>query len=292
MKKNKVNVLHILSFMIIILSVLVTATGLFYTSGGEPFDVINQYGGSVKMYGDGIYAHDSFFRVPIFKGTDFTILLVGVPMLAAATLLDLKRKTVKRRILLASMIALFLYYAANIAFGVTYNSLHLVYIALFSSELFALIIAMSGMDYSDVEKSITNVLPYKGIYAFLAVMGIALFIAWLPDIISALQASRPLAMIEVYTTEPTYVLDMGIISPLAFSCLYLLRKREGLGYMLLSILLIICMVMGVMLPVQMLFQVAAGIAIPLPVLITKIGIFVVLAVFAAYFEIRFMKVLQ
>jgi hypothetical protein len=292
MKKNKVNVLHILSFMIIILSVLVTATGLFYTSGGEPFDVINQYGGSVKMYGDGIYAHDSFFRVPIFKGTDFTILLVGVPMLAAATLLDLKRKTVKRRILLASMIALFLYYAANIAFGVTYNSLHLVYIALFSSELFALIIAMSGMDYSDVEKSITNVLPYKGIYAFLAVTGIALFIAWLPDIISALQASRPLAMIEVYTTEPTYVLDMGIISPLAFSCLYLLRKREGLGYMLLSILLIICMVMGVMLPVQMLFQVAAGIAIPLPVLITKIGIFVVLAVFAAYFEIRFMKVLQ
>ncbi len=148
------------------------------------------------------------------------------------------------------------------------------------------------MDYSEVEKSITNVLPYKGIYAFLAVTGIALFIAWLPDIISALMASRPLAMIEVYTTEPTFVLDMGIISPLAFSCLYLLRKREGLGYMLLSILLIICMVMGVMLPVQTLFQVAAGIAIPLPVLITKIGIFMVLAVFAAYFEIRLMKVLQ
>ena len=85
------------------------------------------------------------------------------------------------------------------------------------------------MDYSELEKSITNVLPYKGIYAFLAVTGIALFIAWLPDIISALLAGRALAMIEVYTTEPTYVLDMGIISPLAFSCLFLLRKREGTG---------------------------------------------------------------
>ncbi len=292
MKNNNVNVLHILSFLIIILSVVAAATGLFYTTGGAPFDIINQYGDSVKMYGDGIYAHDSFFRVPIFKGTDLTILLVGVPMLAAATLLDLKKKTVKRRILLASVIALFLYYASNIAFGVAYNSLHLVYIALFSSSLFALIIAMSGMDYSELEKSITNVLPYKGIYAFLAVTGIALFIAWLPDIISALLAGRALAMIEVYTTEPTYVLDMGIISPLAFSCLFLLRKREGLGYMLLSILLIICMVMGIMLPVQTVFQVAAGIAIPLPVLITKIGIFVVLAVFAAYFEIRFMRILQ
>ena len=178
MKNNNVNVLHILTFLIIILSVVATATGLFYTTGGAPFDIINQYGDSVKMYGDGIYARDSFFRVLIFKGTDLTILVVGVPMLAAATLLDLKKKTVKRRILLA------------------------------------------------------------------------------------------------------------------FSCLFLLRKREGLGYMLLSILLIICMVMGIMLPVQTVFQVAAGIAIPLPVLITKIGIFVVLAVFAAYFEIRFMRILQ
>ena len=92
MKNNNVNVLHILSFLIIILSVVATATGLFYTTGGAPFDIINQYGDSVKMYGDGIYAHDSFFRVPIFKGTDLTILLVGVPMLAAATLLDLKKE--------------------------------------------------------------------------------------------------------------------------------------------------------------------------------------------------------
>ena len=135
MKNNNVNVLHILTFLIIILSVVATATGLFYTTGGAPFDIINQYGDSVKMYGDGIYAHDSFFRVPIFKGTDLTILLVGVPMLAAATLLDLKKE--------------------------------------------------------DCEATNPT--------------GIQLFIS--------------------------------------------LRKREGLGYMLLSILLIICMVMGIMLPV-------------------------------------------
>ena len=164
MKNNNVNVLHILSFLIIILSVVATATGLFYTTGGAPFDIINQYGDSVKMYGDGIYARDSFFRVLIFKGTDLTILVVGVPMLAAATLLDLKKKTVKRRILLASVIALFLYYASNIAFGVTYNSLHLVYIALFSSSLFALINAMSGMDYSELEKSITNLAVFAAYF--------------------------------------------------------------------------------------------------------------------------------
>jgi len=290
MKNNNDNVLHILSFLIIILSVVVTAAGLFYTTGGEPFDVINQYGDSVKMHGDGIYARDSYFRAPIFKGSDLTILLVGVPLLFAATILDLRKKTVKWRIFLTSVIALFLYYAAYLAFGVTYNFLHLVYIALFSASLFALILAMSGMDYSEVEKKITDGLPYKGIPVFLVVTGIALFVAWLPDIMGALLAGRSLAMIEVYTTEPTFVLDMGIISPLAFSCLYLLRKRKGMGYMLLSILLIICIVMGMMLPVQTLFQVAAGIAIPLPILITKIGIFVVLALFATYFEIRLMKV--
>ena len=35
--------------------------------------------------------------------------------------------------------------------------------------------------------------------------------AWLPDIIPTLIKDSPLALIEVYTTEPTYVLDMGII---------------------------------------------------------------------------------
>lgn len=281
--------LYVLSFTIAVLSITVAALGVFHTTGGEPFEVENQYGDTVKMYGDGIYARDSYFRAPIFRGSDFTILFAAVPLLMIATIMDMKKNTLKQRLLLTSAISVFVYYSASLAFGVTYNALHLLYTALFSASFFGLVVAMAGLDYKKVEKSVAPALPYKGIYVFLALTGAALFAAWLPDIISALLAGRSLAMIEVYTTEITYVLDMGIVGPAAIICLCLLKKRNGTGYVLLSMLLTVCLVIGVMLPVQSLFQLSAGIDLPLPVLITKAGSFVALALVALYFDIRFMK---
>ncbi|MEN6460172.1 MAG: hypothetical protein ABFC94_02220 [Syntrophomonas sp.] len=289
MEKANNKALYSLAFIIVILGIVVTSIGVFYTTGGEAFEVTNQYGDIVKIYGDGIYAHDSYFRAPIFRGSDFTILFIAVPLLIIALILDIKRTSLRSRLFLTSVISIFVYYSISIAFGVTYNSLHILYIIFFSACFFALIVAMVGINYKEVEKSITQTLPYKGIYTFLALTGVALFVAWLPDIISALISKRSLAMIEVYTTEITYVLDMGIISPVVFICLYLLKKRNGMGYVLLFMLLTVCMIMGIMLPMQTLFQLSAGIHLPLPALITKDASFVVLAIFALYFNIRFIK---
>ncbi|HKG69509.1 MAG TPA: hypothetical protein VKA92_11620, partial [Segetibacter sp.] len=65
---------------------------------------------------------------------------------------------------------------------------------------------MMRIDYNEVERSSGNTLPFRGVYIFLILTGIALFVAWLPDIISSLINKRPLALIETYTTEVTYVL--------------------------------------------------------------------------------------
>lgn len=166
--------------------------------------------------------------------------------------------------------------------------MHLVYIALFSSSLFALVLSMLMFDYHQIEQAI-NIKTYTGFYIFLALTGVALFIAWLPDIISSLMANRPLSLIEVYTTEITYVLDMGIISPAAFITIYLLKSKNGMGYITLSILLTICAIIGIMLPTQTAFQVWAGIAIPAPVLITKVGSFILLAIFALFLEFKLIR---
>ena len=98
-----------------------------------------------------------------------------------------------------------------------------------------------------------------------------------------------LGMIEVYTTEITYVLDMGIISPLIFLTYYLVKKGSFIGYSLLRMIFKICICVGVMLPVQTVFQSLAGISIPLEALITKVLIFVLMAIFAIYFEYRIKK---
>jgi len=277
---------HILTIIIIVLSLITAGFGLFYNSGGAPYNFINQYGDVVKLYGRGLYRHDSFFKAPVFRGTDCTIFFIVCPLLITALIQDIRLKTLKSRMSLIAFISCFMYYAASIAFGVTYNSLLFVYILLFAACFFGLIKGLMSIDFKQVEKSMTNSLSYKGIYSFLIITGIALYAAWLPDIVTALVAKRPLLLIENYTTEITYVIDMGIIAPACFICFYLLKQRKGLGFILLEILLTLCIVIGIMLPVQTMFQIYEGIIIPLPAIITKLGSFCILALFAFNFKVQ------
>jgi hypothetical protein len=135
-------------------------------------------------------------------------------------------------------------------------------------------------------------LPYKGLYVFLILSGVALIVAWVPDILVSLQKARALAKIEIYTTSITNVLDMGIIGPSCLISLFLLRKRENLGYIMLTMLLMLCVVVGIMVPVQTWFQMNAGIVIPVGEMITKVVIFMILAMFALYFGIAFYRGLK
>ncbi|MCD2346649.1 hypothetical protein [Clostridium guangxiense] len=284
MAKNNEKSLYIITLLIIILSTVTSAVGLLYKTSGKAFNFVNQYGNTVKMYGNGLYARDSLFKAATARGTDFTILCVAIPMLIIALILDAKKKTLKNRLFLTGIISVFMYYSASIAFGITYNILDLVYIALFSSSLFGLIVSITSIHMKDI--LIVKSLPYKGIYIFLALSGAALIAAWLPDIITSLIAKSSLSLIEVYTTEITYVLDIGILAPLMFICLFQLKNRNGLGYVLLESLLMLCMIVGMMIPIQTVFELSAGIKLSIGEIVTKGLSFIILALFALYFNIK------
>jgi len=207
-------------------------------------------------------------------------------MLTIALIRKIRRGTTGPRLFLIAVLGVTLYYAASIAFGVVYNSYQLLYIALFSCSLFAFVESIRKMDHDGPRTKQRPLLQTKGVNIFLVASGVALFVAWLPDVIPTIIGGNTLPLIEVYTTEITYVLDMGILSPLMFVCLYLRKKNDGLGDILLAVILTLCGVIGVMIPVQTVYQAVAGIVIPVPVLITKVGIFIVLAAFATHFNLR------
>jgi len=285
MHYNKI--FHILTVIIIFLTAVTSGLGLFYKTEGQPFNFTNQYGDIVKMYGNGIYKNDSYFMAPIFKGTDFTILFLVIPLSIIALYLDLKNNTVKTKLLLTALIALFAYYSASISFGIVYNKLFLLYMALFSCCFYALIIGFVMLNKYEINIPVN--IYNTGLKTFLIFCGFSLFVAWLPDVIFSLIKQRPLDLIEIYTTQTTYILDMAIISPLMFICLYTLEKQKNIRYILLGIILTILLIVGVMLPVQTIFQITHGINIPIPAIITKVGIFVLLAIFAVYYEIKLFK---
>jgi small-conductance mechanosensitive channel len=136
-----------------------------------------------------------------------------------------------------------------------------------------------------ISKDIYN----NGLKVFLIFCGLSLFIAWLPDIIVSIINKKSLELIEIYTTQITYVLDMGIISPLIFICLFNLTRNNKIGYVLLGIILTILLIIGIMLPIQTMFQIMAGINLPIGTIISKVGIFVILALVAIYYEIKLFK---
>ncbi len=99
-------------------------------------------------------------------------------------------------------------------------------------------------------------------------------------------------MIGVYTTEITYVLDMGVISPMCFVCLYLMKKNDSLGVVLLAVLLKACIIVGIMVVPQTICQMLSGVELPLPALLTKVLSFVALGGFALYFNHRMYQELE
>ena len=108
--------------------------------------------------------------------------------------------------------------------------------------------------------------------------------SWLPDVIPSAIKGGTLSLIGVYTTNITYVLDMGIISPICFVTIYLMKKKNIIGTLLLAILLKMCMIVGIMMFPQTICQEVSGCDMPIPALITKSLSFVVLGGFALYFN--------
>lgn len=284
---SKKTIYRVLNILTILLLLITTIIGICSFNTSHSYEFLNQYGDSIQMWGAGIYAHDSYFKAPIFIGSDVTILLFVVPLSIVTFLRTWKEQSVENYICSFGLIGTLLYYSASLAFGVTYNGLHLVYIALFGVCFFSVCMLLAKLHTVGIRQG--KVCTYhftKGIKVFLIVAGISLFIAWLPDIIMSIKSGTSLDLIEVYTTEITYVLDMGIISPLIFITYYLIRQENFIGYVLLRMIFKICMCIGIMLPIQTIFQLLAGISIPIPALITKGLIFVVMALFATYFEHR------
>ncbi len=286
MQKKRTVILSILQTIIILLILIITISGICSFDSSCSYEFINQYGNHVRLWGAGIYAHDSYFKAPIFIGSDLTILVFVIPLALVNFHKIRKEESIENHIGCFGMLSVLLYYSASLAFGVTYNSLHLLYIALFGICFYSvgiIFIKLHTVSISGKGKNFKY--PFtKGMKAYLFMAGISLFAAWLPDIAASIVRGTSLELIEVYTTEVTYVLDMGIISPLMFLTCYLAKKGNFMGYVLLHMIWKVCMCVGIMLPIQTIFQLMAGISIPFPALVTKVFIFVLLAVFAVYFE--------
>ncbi len=286
-KKNE-QILNVLSIVVILMSIIASSIGLFWQDDGESFYIENVHGERVKIFGKGLYSTENAFKAPINKGTDAVTLFVAIPAFLITLILLNKSHSLRLRMLHGGLLSYFLYYSVSIGFGISYNSLYLVYLILFSSSLYAFIVSLVSINLKDITSKISSRMPHKAIAVFLIFTGLSTFV-WLIEIINSMVNGEPLTNLGISTTEPTFILDLGIIAPAALIASVSMFKRKALGYLISPVILTLNSLIGVVVIFQTIFQRMYGVEITIIQFITFVGIFVVMSLVAMVLNVRFLK---
>jgi len=274
--------------LIAVLGLITAGVGFFSQGGNGPFTFTTVYGSTVEIYGRGIYQHDSSFVATLSKGTDLISLFVSLPMLLIGYWLY-RRGSMRGCIFLIGMLLYFLYIGVTYTFSVVFNSLFLIYVMLFSTSLFAVLIAFTAFDIQSLASKVTLNMPRRGIAIFMFVAGLGTLMLWLSELVGPIMTGQAPANLGPYTTMFTHGFDSAVITPATVITGVYLLKRKPLGYLLAAPLLILCAVVGLTVISQTIYQATKGITFPIGVYIGMIGSWIVMGGFAIGLVISYFR---
>ncbi|HMQ33763.1 MAG TPA: hypothetical protein PKD53_23725 [Chloroflexaceae bacterium] len=274
-----------------LLAFAASASSLLWRDDGSPFSFTTVHGQVAEIAGRGLYRNDTVFFAAAFTGTDIVTLAVALPLLAVALWLTL-RGSLRGAFVLSGALSFFLYNGASMALGAAYNPLFLLYIALFSTALFAFGLAFRATNSPDVPARVGPGMPHRALAIFLVFAGVATGSIWLSDVVGALRAGQVPELLGPYTTKITYSLDIGIIMPVCVVSGVLLWRRAALGYAMAFPMLFLCMLIGVMVVAQTAVQYAAGISFHPAQFVIFVSSWVAMSLFAAWLTVAFLRNLE
>lgn len=277
--------------LIALLALITASVGLFASGGEGPVTFTNVYGQQVELCGRGLYRHDSLLAGAGFRGVDAVTLFLAIPLLLAA-FLRARRGSQNAQLVLLAALFYFLYNGASMTFSAMFNPLFLVYVALFSTSLFAVILALATFDAPSLAARVRPGFPHRGMAVFVIVVGFGTLLIWLSELIGPLLSGTAPSLIGPYTTLFTHAFDSAVITPAAVLTGILLWRRKPLGYLLAAPLMLFCALVGVVVTAQSISQALAGLVFPVPVYIGMIGSWVVMGGFALALTRSFFRSLE
>jgi len=254
--------LLILVGLIGVLSFIAAGVGVVWQGTGKHLEFKTIHAQTVLIQGDGLYKSDSVNNAAQAIAQDVVTLGMGLPLLLISMLLYQKNQ-LRGKLLLSGTLAYFLYTYTSYAFGAAYNSLFLVYVALFSLSLFALIFSIRSIEVKSLPQHFSSKLPRNSISAFLFVTASFLLVAWSGRIVPAMLDNGIPIGLENSTTLFIQVLDLGVIVPVGFLAGVLLLTKNPWGYLLSSIVVFKFLTMGTAVSAMVVGQMLAGVEIGL-----------------------------
>lgn len=249
-----------LTMLIGLLSLVAAGAGLFWQSAGAAFPFTTLRGETVTIFGQDLYRYDTTFFAGGFRGQDAVVLLFGLPLLALSTW-AYRRGSLRGALILLGTLGYFLYVYASMALSAAYNSLFLVYVALFSASLFAFVIVFRQFDLPALTARYGSQLPRHGPGLFMFLSGLVIFIVWGSPLVSALLRGEAPAGLDSYTTMYTHAFDMAVIGPAAILAGILILRGELTSYLLLAGMIILEIMLTPLIIAQTIVQLSMGLTL-------------------------------
>lgn len=178
--------------------------------------------------------------VESYQMQDFTILLIGIPVLAGG-LWYAMRGSVRGRVVWLGGLAYMTYMWASIAVQVSFNAFFLVYVGLFGLSLFTFVGGMVTTDADAIRGTLDGHINTTLYGVALGVIGLGLGALWLSDVVPPLVSGTTPLLIEESGPQAmaTHVIDLGVVVPSIFlSATWLYRERTW-GYVLAGVELVL-----------------------------------------------------
>lgn len=277
----------LLSVMVLLLAVIASGIGLFWDEGGSAFWFTSVRGEQVEMFGRGVYRFESLLIGAGHRGVDAVVLLVGVPLLSVSIRLYL-RGSLRGRIMLLGSLAYFLYVYATLALGASYSNLFLLYVAIFSASLYALILTALTIDRGDFASHLPVDPPRRSLAGLMLATGALTAVLRLEGPVGALISGR-WPQLHGSTTLVTHALDLGVIVPAFFLSGVMILRNSALGYLLALPLLFILAMLVPGVTAMTLSQLWAGVELTAGEITGFVAGFAVLGGFAVWALVVLLK---
>jgi hypothetical protein len=203
------------------------------------------------LYGDGALA-------PAMRGQDL-LTFVSLPVLVLA-LIAARRGSTRGLLLWLGLLGYELYTFTGAAFAYRFNRLFLVYVALFTLSALALGMGAAGIDAAALHRRLDARTPRRATAIFLAGIALMLVVSELGQLFPAIVTGAVPALIARSDGAGNfvYVLDLGVIAPLAVLAAVGLHRRTAWADVLASCLVIKAATMGLALLAMTWFSLRAG----------------------------------
>lgn len=268
--------------VLIVLLFFITLFSLFFSRILTEGEATNLYGQVIPFFGRGVYHKESFFKGPIFLGTDAVVVL----LIAVFVVLKMMVKdTLKQDIITLGFMTVFAYYSASLAFGTVMNPLFLAYIATLALSLYHVLRFLFTYDFASFKSVLeTSMLP-KGLAFYTGLVGLSVLV-WLFDIFPVILNQVPSDVRGMSHTEATYVLDLAFVLP---SCLYasiMMKKKPHISLILAFMAHALLMAVGLIVIGQTVMQAMFKVHVSVQEMVVFVFSFTLLSVGSFYYAFK------